>query len=193
MTITLPQEQKFFRLNELKAFGLSLYKIAQLVKNGTLSKVNRFCYENMTYAGEESDFYYAAAYVPRGVICLLSAAAYHGLTTYIPGEIDVAIPRKTRVSTLPDWPTIVLHYYTDARHAFGIETICEGLNHFQVYDLEKTVIDIVHYRESIGIEEMREVLTSYLGRQESNVSKLTEYAKKMGCEKALRTYLEVLV
>lgn len=46
------------------------------------------------------DFYYAYAYVPAGVICLMSAAVYYNLTTYRPDVVDVAIERKAKVSTV---------------------------------------------------------------------------------------------
>ena len=35
---------------------------------------------------------------------LVSAAVYYHLTTFIPDAVDVAIPRKAKVSTMPDWP-----------------------------------------------------------------------------------------
>ena len=38
----------------------------------------------------------------------------------------------------------------------------EGKNQFKIYDIEKTVVDIVFFREKIGIEETKEVLVNYL-------------------------------
>ena len=189
----LPMEQKFFSMQELKDIGFSLYKIGKMVSCGKLVKLNKGCYENTAYSGEESDFYYVAAYVTQGVICLMSAAVYYGLTTYIPSEIDVAIPRKAKVSTLPNWPHLAIHYYTDNRHTLGVETIREGRNKFKIYDIEKTVVDIVFYKESVGIEETKEVLTAYLQRPERNLNKLLRYAQPMKCAKVLRGYLEVLI
>ncbi len=36
--------------------------------------------------------------IPNGVICLISALAFHGLTTQIPHEVHLAVPRTTRTS-----------------------------------------------------------------------------------------------
>ncbi len=190
---TLPMEQKFFSIQELKDIGFSLYKIGKMVSNGQLIKLNKGYYENTVYSGEESDFYCVTAYVPQGVVCLMSAAVYYGLTTFIPNEIDVAIPRKAKVSTLPDWPQLTIHYYTDNRYSLGTETILEGRNSFKIYDIEKTVVDIVFYREDIGIEETKEILTAYLQRKERNLTKLLKYAQLLKCDKVLRGYLEVLI
>ena len=69
----------------------------------------------------------------------------------------------------------------------------EGKNEFRIYDMEKTVVDIVFYREKVGIEETKEILVTYLQRKDRNLIRLLKYAELMKCGKALRQYLEVLV
>ena len=192
-TAVLPEDQKIFSMQELKSKGFTQYKIGKLVDEGKLLKLNKSYYENAEYCGEESDFYYVEAYAPKGIICLLSAAVYYNLTTYIPVAVDVAIPRKAKVSTMPDWPQMNVHHYTDSRHELGITTVREGKNEFQIYDIEKTVVDIVFYREKVGIEEPREILVTYLRRMDRNLNRLLKYAELMKCDKVMRQYLEVLV
>ena len=108
-------DQKVFSMQELKDMGFSQYKVRKLIDAGKLIKLNKSYYENTDYTGEESDFYYAEAYAPNGVICLLSAAVYYNLTTYIPDAVDVAIPRKANVSTVPDRPQMNVYHFTDER------------------------------------------------------------------------------
>ena len=192
-TAVLPEDQKIFSMQELKSKGFTQYKIGKLVDEGKLLRLNKSYYENAEYCGEESDFYYVEAYAPKGIICLLSAAVYYNLTTYIPVAVDVAIPRKAKVSTMPDWPQMNVHHYTDSRHELGITTVREGKNEFQIYDIEKTVVDIVFYREKVGIEETREILVTYLRRMDRNLNRLLKYAELMKCDKVMRQYLEVLV
>ena len=192
-TAILPEDQKIFSMQELKEKGFSLYKVSKLVSEGKLIKLNKSYYENADYRGEESDFYYTEAYAPKGVICLLSAAVYYHLTTFIPDAVDVAIPRKAKVSTMPDWPQMSVHHYTDDSHELGVITVKEGGNEFQIYDMEKTVVDIVFYREKVGIEETKEILVTYLQRKDRNLNRLLKYAELMKCDKAMRQYLEVLV
>ena len=190
---SLPEDKKIISMKELKDIGFSQYMVGKLVDEGKLIKLNKSYYEITGYYGEESDFYYTEAYAPSGVICLLSAAVYYNLTTSIPDEIDIAIPRKAKVSTIPEWPPMKIHYYTDERHALGMVTVQEGRNQFRIYDIEKTVVDIVFYREKVGIEETKEILHNYLRRRERQLDRLYAYAKKLHCEKILRTYLEVLI
>ena len=186
-------EQLIFSIQELKDKGLSYYKINQLVKQGILIKLNKKYYENTNFDGEESDFYYAYAYVPNGVICLLSAAVYYNLSTYRPDAIDIAIPRKARVSTLPEWPELKIYYFTEERFSVGAEIIEVGKNKFRIYDIEKTVADIVFYREKTGVEETKEVLSNYLHRKDRNLNKLIRYAEMLKCKDIINKYLEVLV
>lgn len=190
---TISNDQLILSIEELKAKGLTLYKINQLVDMGVLKKLNKKYYENTNFTGEESDFYYVYAYVPNGVVCLLSAAVYYNLTTYIPDSIDVAIQRKARVSTLPDWPEVKLYYYTDERFELGATVVADGKNSFRIYDIEKTVVDIVFYREKVGIDETKEILVNYLRRKDRNINRLIRYAELMKCGDVMKKYLEVLV
>ena len=182
--IALEVNQKYYTTSELKNMGYSYYKIGQMEENGQLHRINRTTYENLSYKGDENDFINAAAYVPDGVICLMSAARYYELTNFLPDVIDVAIDRKKKVSTLPDWPEIKIFYFDPSRMETGV---------VQIMDIEKTVVDIIYYRNKIGIEETSEVLRNYLKRKDRQIDRLYTYAKMLRCEAIVRTYLEVLV
>ena len=191
--IAIAENKKYITTAELRSMGYSYYKIGKLVETGTLSRVNRTTYENLTYKGDENDFFCAEAYVPEGVICLMSAARYYELTNFLPDAVDVAIERKKKVSTLPNWPEIKIVYFDSARMNIGVTEIRNGENSFHIFDIEKTVVDIIYYRNKIGIEETSEVLRNYLKRKDRQIDRLYAYAKQLRCEKVVRTYLEVLV
>ena len=189
----IDKNKKFITTAELKNMGYSYYKIGILEKDGILSRINRNTYENLTYKGDENDFFSAEAYVPKGVICLMSAARYYGLTNFLPDSVSVAIERKKKVNTLPEWPEIKIYYFDSSRMALGVTEICESDNCFHIFDVEKTVVDIIYYRNKVGIEETAEVLRNYLKRKDRQIDRLYTYAKRLRCEKVIRTYLEVLV
>ena len=189
----LAENKKFITTAELKDMGYSYYKIGKLEKDGLLRRVNRSTYENLSYKGDENDFFSAEAFVPNGVICLMSAARYYELTNFLPDSVDVAIERKKKVVTLPDWPEIKIFYFDPVRMDIGVTEVREGDNVFHIFDIEKTVVDIIYYRNKIGIEETSEVLKNYLKRSDRQIDRLYAYAKRLRCEKVVRTYLEVLV
>ena len=189
----IAENKKFITTAELKSMGYSYYKIRKLEEKGVLSRINRSTYENLTYKGDENDFFSAQAYVPNGVICLMSAARYYELTNFLPDAVDVAIERKKRVNTLPEWPELRIFYFDSSRMDIGVTEIRDDDNCFHIFDIEKTVVDIIYYRNKIGIEETSEVLRNYLKRKDRQIDRLYAYAKCLRCEKIVRTYLEVLV
>ena len=191
--IIIPENQKIISVEELKEWGYTYYKINKLVEIGSLIKLNKKNYENVKFKGEESDFYYVHAYIPIGVVCLMSAAVFHNLSTYRPDAIDVAVSKKKTVTTLPDSPSFKLYYFKKDRFQTGVEIIKDGFNQFQIYDIEKTVVDIIYYRNKIGIEETKEILTNYLNRSDRDINKLYRYADILKCGEVLRTYLEGLI
>ena len=189
----IAENKKFITTAELKDMGYSYYKIGKLEEQGILSRVNRSTYENLTYKGDENDFFSAEAFVPNGVICLMSAARYYELTNFLPDAVDVAIERKKKVNTLPEWPEIRIFYFDASRMDLGVTEVRDGDNCFHIFDIEKTVVDIIYYRNKIGIEETSDVLRNYLKRRDRQIDRLYAYAKRLRCEKIVRTYLEVLV
>ena len=191
--VEISEKKRLYSSAELLGMGATYYEIDKLVSAGTLLKLSKSVYETVNYTGEESDFYYAKAYAPEGIVCLMSAAVYYGLSTYRPDEVDIAIPRSHKVSSLPDWPALHVVSFSGERYTLGITEQIEDENRYNIYDIEKTVIDILFYRNKVGIEETKEILTNYLGRRNRDLIKLHEYAQRLRCEKVLRTYLEVLI
>ena len=190
---TFAENKKFYTISELKDMGYSYYRIRKIEENGTFKRVNRNTFENLAYKGDENDFFSAEAFVPNGVICLMSAARYYELTDFLPDTVDVAIERKKKVSTLPEWPKIRIFYFDQSRMDLGVTEVQDGDNCFHIFDIEKTVVDIVYYRNKIGIEETSEVLRKYLKRRDRQIDRLYAYAKVLRCEKIIRTHLEVLL
>ena len=189
----LSNKKKFYTTKELKNLSISNYMTHKLITAGKLSKINTSLYENKDYLGEDSDFAYASAIVPKGVICLISAAIYYNLTTTRPDEINIAIERTQKTSKLPDWPPINIIYFSKKRFETGITKHSDSNHEFNIYDIEKTVIDIIFYRNKIGIEETKEILKNYLSKPERNLNKLYRYATQLNCKNIINAYLEVLL
>lgn len=193
MITAIPSNCHFISVNELAELGLSYYKINRLVKEGQLVKVNKSMYENTNFAGDETDFSIVSAFAPKGVFCMMSAARYYGLTTFLPDAVDVAIERTMKISTLPDWPNVNIWYFPEKRYSKGISEASDIGGTFRIYDIEKTVVDILYYRNKVGIEETKKIIKNYLQREDRNLIQLRRYADELGCKKILETYLEVLL
>lgn len=187
-------QQQFIPLKSLKNDGLSLYKINQLVSAGKLDKVTRKYYENREYEGEINDFYAVPAYSDgKGVVCLLSAAVYYGLTTQNPPQIDVALPRASRIPVSPNWPQMRFYLFSDKRYQTGIREMNQSHNVFQIYDKEKTVCDVLFYRNKIGFEPAVEIVRNYISSRDRNINRLMRYAEALRVKTAMTQFLEVLL
>ena len=193
MTLTFPADRHFLAVSDLLSAGFSYYKINKLVAEGKLIKLNNKMYENTAYSGEVSDFSVVSAYAPKGILCMMTAVRYYALTTYLPDSVDIAIERNMKISTMPEWPSINIWYFPEKRYNTGIVRIADAAGEYRIYDIEKTVIDILYYRNKVGIEETKEVLRNYLARPDRDLIRLRRYADTLGCKKILGTYLEVLL
>lgn len=189
----LNNNKKVYTRTDLKILGYERYAIDQMVQKGILCKITRSVFENKKYNGLESDFYFIPALISEGVICMFSAAVYYGLTNNWPHVIDVAVKKDKKIATFPKYPPTKIYHFGKNRYELGIVTVNDGNNTFKIYDIEKTVIDIIYFRNQVGIEETKEILTNYLSRKDRNINKLYMYAEKLNCLKTLRTYMEVLV
>lgn len=194
MSSIIKKDKHLYSIEELKNLHLSNYKIQKLIQEGILKKMNRSYYENLTYIGDFNEMSYIQAYVPRGVLCLMSAAAYYGLTNTRPQEINFAIDRSDKVYTRPEWPCVHLYYFSKSRYSTGIKEVqCNTNERYRIYDIDKTMADILYYREKIGIEETKIILKNYLHSEKRNLNQLYRYSKQLGCHKILKTYMEVLL
>ncbi|MCQ2499627.1 MAG: hypothetical protein MJ133_11680 [Lachnospiraceae bacterium] len=189
----LNNSKKIYTTTELRALGYTRYAVERMSEIGMLEKITGSVYENALFEGEESDFYYVMPLVPGGIICMLSAAVYYNLSTYWAHDIDVAVKKGKRIVTMPAYPSMNIYHFGKDRYEIGIDTVNIDGNEYKIYDIEKTVIDIIYFRNQIGIQETKEILTKYLHRMDCNINKLHRYAQKLQCEKTLRTYLEVLI
>lgn len=186
-------EKQFISTRELHDAGYSNYKIRQMVSNGILIGVNRKWYENPNYSGEINDFYAVSVYAHQGIVCLISAAVYYGLSSERPNRIDIAVPRNVRVPESPDWPAMKFYRMVEPRYSLGIEEVKEGQNSFRIYDKEKTVCDVIYHRNKLGFEPAMEVLKRYVQQPDRNINRLITYAKRLQVEATVKQYLEVLL
>ena len=130
--------------------------------------------------------------VPQGVACLISALAFHELTTQIPHVVHLALPRNARTPKLEFPPLQVYRFSADAFKA-GIEThSIEGID-VRVYSAEKTLADCFKYRNKIGLDVALEALQAYRSRRGARMQRVLEFARICRIETVIRPYLEASV
>ena len=174
----------------LRAEGIHSSHIVRLVKSGALIRLKRGLY-SLSRSGERSELVDIQRAVPDGIFCLGTALSLHGIGTWEPAEIQLAIRRDYRI-TLPNFPPVKLFSFSGTRLELGIvEKATEG-GTIRVYDLEKTICDIIRFRNSLGLDIAMEALKEYLKLRGRNIPRLLEYAKLLRMEGSIRGYLEAL-
>lgn len=140
----------------------------------------------------DPDLVTVASKIPKGVICLISALHFHGITTQIPHAVSIAVRRGTEPPRL-DYLPIRLYWFSGEAFTSGIELHTIDKTPVRVYSAEKTLADCFKYRNKIGMDTVLEALTLYRDQQKTKPRKLIEYAKVCRVEKIMRPYLEALL
>jgi predicted transcriptional regulator of viral defense system len=139
-----------------------------------------------------TDLIQTALRIPRGVICLISALAYHQLTTQIPHEVHVALPIDAEKPRL-EYPPLRFFWLSRKSYSAGIEIHeLDGIS-VKIYGIEKTIADCFKFRNKIGLDVALEALRDYRNREGFNIETLLYYARIIRVERIIKPYLEAIV
>lgn len=122
-----------------------------------------------------------------------TALFLHGLSDRTPFEYTASVPTNYTAS-----PTMrancKFHYIKPDLYPLGkTELITPFGNMVPVYDLERTICDIVRSRNKIGTETFLSALKLYAACPHKDLNKLNFYAQKLHVKTLMRQYLEVLL
>ena len=178
------------RMSEAIKHGISRYTLYKMRDNGVVEKISRGIYRLVDLPPiSQPDLVTVVLRFPKAVICLISALSWHGITTQIPHEVSVAVPRGARMPSL-DYPPV--HAYKFSAEAFkaGIEKHQIDRVTVQIYSAEKTLAYCFKYRNKLGMDVVLEALKLYRSQKKFDLEKLLEYARICRVEEVMRPYLE---
>lgn len=191
--LRLAQENGVLRPRDLEARGIPRVYLQLLYEQGKLLRSGRGLY-TLTDGDwtENHSLAEACKYVPHGAICLLSALAFHNLTTQNPSQIWIAIsPKKHRPQL--SYPPLRVVRFSGAALMEGIEAhTVEGVP-VRVYNPAKTVADCFKYRRKIGLDVALEALRDCWRERRATMDDLWRYAKTCRVANVMRPYLESLL
>ena len=138
------------------------------------------------------DLVTVAARVPSGVICLISALSFHEITTQIPHDVHVALPRGAEEPRL-DYPPIRTYRFTGEAFTAGVDAYdLDGVS-ISIYNPEKTLADCFKFRNKVGLDTVVEAIRFYRERRSIKVDDLMRYAKICRVNRVMRPYLEAIL
>jgi predicted transcriptional regulator of viral defense system len=181
------------RTKEALKTGIHQRTLYAMKKEGLIVCISRGFYRLADLPPlQNPDLATVAKRIPQGVVCLVSALAFHGLTTQIPHEISMAIPRSAWFPHL-DYPPLKIHRFGNASLDAGVEThAIDGID-VRVYSPEKTLADCFKFRNKIGLPVFLEALRAYRRRRKPDFDKVLEYARVCRVERLIKPHLETIL
>jgi predicted transcriptional regulator of viral defense system len=196
----LLKKQGMVRLSEFKEAGITAATVSRMKAKGLVLQLSRGLYQ---LPDASFDTHHALAeaakLVPKGIVCLTSALAFHGLTDTIPTRVWMAIGAKDR-RPRTETPPLQFVRFGEKVLTSGIkEHLIEGVR-VRVYNPAKTVVDLFRYRRSAGKRYQKspglnlalEGLREALRQRKASPAEIARYANEAGVWKVVQPYLEAM-
>jgi predicted transcriptional regulator of viral defense system len=188
------------RLSELLREGITAATLVRMREKGLVLQPSRGLYQLPDAGGDANHaLAEAAKLVPRGVVCLVSALAFHQLSDIIPRTVWMAIGPKDRRPAIAHPPLQVVRFRDKMLEAGIEEHRIEGVA-VPIYGVAKTVVDLFRYRQSAGkryknspgLNVALEGLREALRQRKTTPAEIAEYANDAGIWKIVEPYLQAM-
>lgn len=177
--------------NDAKKMNIPAITLTRLVNKGYLEKVERGVYIDPSIF--EDDIYILQYRFKRGIFYKDTALFLHGMIDRTPDTLDMNFPWGYNSANLKDYP-INVHRQVESYYSLGIEDIeSPGQHLVKAYNIERTLCDIVMTRNSSDTETIKQAMNAYSKMASKNLRKLNYYAKILGVQNRIQTYMEVLL
>ncbi len=190
--LRLARQKGLLRASDLDAPGIPRIYLTRLTAGGQLAKAGRGIYrlaENLL--PESESLAIVAARVPQAVFCLLTALQFHELTTQLPRQVWIALPKGSHAPKL-DYPAIKMIQYTGDAYTQGVEVHRRDKADLRVYSAAKTIADCFKHRNRIGLDVVLEALREARNKKKAGADDLWRYAKICRVSNVMRPYLEAV-
>ena len=184
-------ERGIVRLSEFKSAGITAATIGRMRDDGEVIRLARGLYQLPDAPLDANhSLAEAAKRLPKGVVCLTSALAFHELTDQLPRSVWIAIGKN-------DWspqdePALRIVRFTDTLLAQDVKmTSIEGVP-VKVFGVAKTIADCFRHRRSVGQSVAPEGLQEALRQRKATPAEIARSAASGGVSTIVRPYLEAL-
>ena len=130
---------------------------------------------------------------PQAVFSHETALFFHDLTDREPNPYSITVKTGYNPASLQA-DGIKVYTIKKELHDVGIVTMNTPFgNPVPVYDMERTICDLIRSRSGIEMQTFQDALKQYAKRKDRDLRKLMRYAQMFRVGKLLRQYLEVLL
>lgn len=190
--LQLVRKNGWLRASDLADAGVPREVLTRMAASGQLERAARGLYRLPDSGSSEHEgLVTVASKVPQAVVCLLSALQFHGLTTQLPWQVWIAMPRGSHVPRL-EYPPIRMVQFTGEAYTQGIETHERDGVKLHVYSVAKTVADCFKHRNKIGMDVALEALKDARAQGRASFDDLWRCAKVCRVSNVMRPYMEAV-
>lgn len=188
--LDLAGQRGLLRASDLDAIDAPRIVLTRLNAAGLLERVGRGLYRlTDAQVSEFESLGTVAAKVPQAVFCLFTALQFHELTTQLPRQVWIAMPRGSHSPRI-DYPPIKMVQFTGEAFYAGVEEVERDGVRLRVYGVAKTVADSFKHRNKIGLDVALEALKDARSRNKASVDEIWRYATICRVANVMRPYLE---
>lgn len=176
---------------DARKMGILHGNLNYLVKKGLLEKSSRGVY--ILPNEWEDEMFNLQIRFKKGIYNLDTALFLHDLSDRTPSKYSMAFPTGYNLKN-PKSENIKCTQENEKLYSVGkvsVKSTCGNI--VNVYDMERTLCDLLRKKNSLDIELVSEAFKRYIRRKDINIPKLSEYAKLLKVENKLRNYMEVLL
>ena len=198
--LSLMKERGIVRLSELTNAGITATTVSRMKQKGLILQMSRGLYQlHDASIDTHHALAEAAKLIPKGVVCLTSALAFHELTDTIPSRVWIAIGAKDRLPRAQNPPLQFVRFGQKVLTSGIKNYVVDGVN-VRIYNPAKTVVDLFRYRGSAGTRYRKspglnlalEGLREALRRRKATPAEIAQYANEAGIWKVVQPYLEAM-
>jgi predicted transcriptional regulator of viral defense system len=173
--------------------GIHRRTLYELRDAGELAQISRGVYRLADQPPISNvDIVTVAARIPRAVVCLVSALAFHDITTQIPHSVSIALEKGAEPPRL-DYPPLTVHRFSGGALTEGVqEHVVDGVT-VRVYAPEKTLADCFRFRNQLGMDVVLEAMKLYRARRTFDVGDLLKYARICRVGTVMKPYIEAML
>lgn len=185
------KQNGYITTQDLKHHDIHREYLSMLVKEDKLIRISTGVYQ-LKQSWEDKLFVYQQK--KKHMIYSHDTALYlHGLSDRDPMSYSVTLPTGYNTSQMKE-KKLVTHTIKRSLHGLGKMTMVSPFgNDIIVYDSERTICDMIRSRNRMDKQVLHDGLKQYMKGTSKNLNTLFGYAKQMGIEKLLRTYVEMLI
>jgi len=182
------------RTHQALARGIHPATLYRLADEGQLIRLSRGLFRRAdTPEFSNPDLAVVAAKAPDAVVCLISALAFHGITTQIPRAVYLAVPRGRYAGLRLTSPPVTVHRFDALTFKHGIEVhAIEGLS-LRVYSVARTVVDCFKHRNKLGLDVALEALRLARSRRQATNREILPFARLLRQERVMAAYLQCVI